>query len=232
MANEHPDGSVKSLWQGQDDGAPDVADCRRRAEANESRTRRRRLVVGVSIVNNVAICAALAWLMPPSRPFVAVFFIAVSFAQVQALADVDERGHGRVARAERAADDRADVRGGDGLWGGVAGVPVILVARVQDEPQVGRDRRADERRAVHDLGDVFEALRELDVVDDGVDGRESAEDLRGREAGFEGGVFLGVEGLRVRHAAGHPEDDDAVGGGGELGGGGLVGKKRGGKARR
>ena len=72
MANEHPDGSVKSLWQGQDDGAPApaVGEIRRRAEANESRTRRRRLVVGVSIVNNVAICAALAWLMPPSRPFV------------------------------------------------------------------------------------------------------------------------------------------------------------------
>ena len=87
MANEHPDGSVKSLWQGQDDGAPApaVGEIRRRAEANESRTRRRRLVVGVSIVNNVAICAALAWLMPPSRPFVAVFFLAVSFAQVQAL---------------------------------------------------------------------------------------------------------------------------------------------------
>lgn len=43
------------------------------------------LVFWVSIVNNVAICVAFAWYQPQARPFVAVFFLAVSFAQVQAL---------------------------------------------------------------------------------------------------------------------------------------------------
>jgi hypothetical protein len=87
MANEHPDGSAKSLWQEQDEGTPALAvgEIRRRAEAGEAMARRRRLVFGVSIVNNVAICAVVAWRMPPSRPFVAVFFLAVLFAQAQAL---------------------------------------------------------------------------------------------------------------------------------------------------
>jgi len=87
MATESPDGDVKVLWQRQEEQAPQVtvAAIRRRAAAIEAQARRRRLVFWMSIVNNVAICAALAWLMPQSRPFVAVFFLAVSLAQIQAL---------------------------------------------------------------------------------------------------------------------------------------------------
>jgi hypothetical protein len=87
MATENPDGAVKALWQGQGTQAPHVtvAAVRRRAEEIESKARRRRLVFWVSIVNNVAICAVLAWVMPQTRPFVAVFFLAVSLAQIQAL---------------------------------------------------------------------------------------------------------------------------------------------------
>lgn len=87
MATERPDGDVKALWQRQEQQAlaVTITGVRRRAEEIEAKARRRRLVFWVSIVNNVAICAALAWLMPHTRPFVAVFFLAVSFAQIQAL---------------------------------------------------------------------------------------------------------------------------------------------------
>jgi hypothetical protein len=87
MATDHPDGDVKTLWQRQDQPAQDVAlsAVRRRAETIAATARRRTLVFWISIVNNLAICAGLAWFMPQTRPFVAVFFLAVSFAQIQAL---------------------------------------------------------------------------------------------------------------------------------------------------
>ena len=40
----------------------------------------------------------------------------------------------------------ADVRAGDRLRRHVAGVPVVLVPRVQDVPEVGQHVRADQRR--------------------------------------------------------------------------------------
>lgn len=87
MATEHPDGDVAGLWLRQDDGHRDVAlaDVRRRAEALGTKLRLRQRVFWLSIVNNVAICAGFAWFRPETRPFVAVFFLAVSFAQIQAL---------------------------------------------------------------------------------------------------------------------------------------------------
>lgn len=87
MASERPDADVKTLWQCQALQALDVtvSGVRRRANEIEATARRRRLVFRVSIVNNVAICAAMAWFLPQARPFVAVFFLAVSFAQVEAL---------------------------------------------------------------------------------------------------------------------------------------------------
>src|SRR4249919_2742520 len=86
MAGENP-GDVKALWQRQQDEPQDVAvaSVRRRAVTIEAAARRRSLVFRLSIVNNVAICAALAWVRPETRPFVAVFFLAVSLAQIQAL---------------------------------------------------------------------------------------------------------------------------------------------------
>lgn len=87
MATENPRGDVKALWQRQDEDAPRVtaAGVRRRSEEIEAKARRRRLVFWVSIVNNIGICAGLVWVMPQTRPFVAVFFLAVSLAQIQAL---------------------------------------------------------------------------------------------------------------------------------------------------
>ena len=86
MSGENP-GDVKALWQRQQEEPQDVAiaSVRRRALTIEATARRRSLVFRLSIVNNVAICAALAWLRPETRPFVAVFFLAVSLAQIEAL---------------------------------------------------------------------------------------------------------------------------------------------------
>jgi hypothetical protein len=87
MASENPGGGVKALWQRQQEEPQDVsvASVRRRAVTIEAAVRRRSLVFRLSIVNNVAICAVLAWLRPETRPFVAVFFLAVSLAQIEAL---------------------------------------------------------------------------------------------------------------------------------------------------
>ena len=76
MAGENPGGDVKALWQRQQEEPQDVAlaSVRRRAVTIETAARRRSLVFRLSIVNNVAICAVLAWLRPETRPFVAVFF--------------------------------------------------------------------------------------------------------------------------------------------------------------
>ena len=86
MSGENP-GDVKALWQRQQEEPQDVAvaSVRRRALTIEATARRRSLVFRLSIVNNVAICAALPWLRPETRPFVAVFFLAVSLAQIEAL---------------------------------------------------------------------------------------------------------------------------------------------------
>ena len=46
-------------------------------------------------------------------------------------------------------DPRADVRRGHRLRRDVAGVPVILVPRMQDVAEVGDDVRTDQRAAVH-----------------------------------------------------------------------------------
>ena len=50
----------------------------------------------------------------------------LALANIEPLADVDERRHRRVARPKRAGDHRADVRGGDRLRRRVAGVPLGL----------------------------------------------------------------------------------------------------------
>ena len=86
-------------------------------------------------------------------------------------------GMAGIVRPAHPGDPRAEVRRGHGLRRDVAGVPVVLVPRVQDVPQVGDDVRADQRAAVHHLGDVLQPLRDLDVVHDRVDGREGAQDL-------------------------------------------------------
>jgi hypothetical protein len=87
MATEHQAGDVKTLWQRQDQPAQEIAlgAVRRRAETIAAGARRRTLVLWVSIVNNVAICAWIAWALPQAWPFVVVFFLAACVAQIQGL---------------------------------------------------------------------------------------------------------------------------------------------------
>ena len=69
-------------------------------------------------------------------------------------------------------DHRPDVRHRHRLRRDVAGVPVILVPRVQDEAEIRGHEGSNHRALVDDAGDVLEPLRELDVVDLRVDGRK------------------------------------------------------------
>ena len=54
-------------------------------------------------------------------------------------------------------------------------------------------------------------LRELDVVDGGVDRRERAQHVLDVHARLKRRVALRVERFGLRHAAGHPEHDDRIG---------------------
>ena len=57
----------------------------------------------------------------------------LSLADIEPLADVYEGRHRWVERTERAGDDRAEMRSGHGLRRRVAGMPLILMARVQNK---------------------------------------------------------------------------------------------------
>ena len=100
----------------------------------------------------------------------------------------------------------------NGLRRHVAGVPVILMARVQDVAEIGRLERADDRAAIHHAGDALEPLRDLDVVDGGIDAGERAQHALGANTRLERRIALRIERLGLRHATGHPEHDDGIGG--------------------
>ena len=79
-------------------------------------------------------------------------------AQFQILADVEERRNVRMPGPERACEKRAHVRHQQRLRRGVSGVPVILMLGVQNLAQVADAVGANQRAAVHHLGDLFQAL--------------------------------------------------------------------------
>src|SRR6185503_9101082 len=109
----------------------------------------------------------------------------LAFADVEALADVDEGGHCGIQWPQRARDDRPKVRAGDGLRRLIARVPVELMPRVKDEAQVACRVTADQCATIHHLGDSLQAPGKLDVIDHGVDLRERAEDVRRLDAFLE-----------------------------------------------
>src|SRR5207253_10458004 len=90
-------------------------------------------------------------------------FQFLAFAQVETLADVNEGGDGRIARAKSSGDNRADMRRGDGLRRRIAGVPLVLMARMQNEAEIAGGVGTNQRRAIHHAGDFFAALRQLAV---------------------------------------------------------------------
>ena len=132
-------------------------------------------------------------------------------ADLQVLADVDERRNLRIARPQRAGDHRAHVRRGHGLRRRIAGVPMELMPRMQNEPQIAHAVRANQRAAVHDFGDALQAGGDLDLIDGGVDRRERAQHALGFHARFKRRVALGIERFGLRHAASHPQQNQAIG---------------------
>src|SRR5205085_8285192 len=103
------------------------------------------------------------------------------------------------------------MRHGDCLRGHVTSVPMILVSRMQNEAEIRALKCADYRASVDNASNALQALRELDVIDRGIDSREGAQYFFGAHAGFERSVSLRVEGLCLRHATRHPQNDHRVG---------------------
>ena len=62
-------------------------------------------------------------------------------------------GHLRLLRPEQLRNPRADVRHGDRLRRLIAGMPVVLMARVQNESEIADAVRSDQRPPIHDLRD-------------------------------------------------------------------------------
>ena len=67
-----------------------------------------------------------------------------------ALSDVDERWHHGIAWAKNLGHPCTDVWACDGLGGHVTGVPMILVARVEDASEVGLEVASNEGAAIED----------------------------------------------------------------------------------
>jgi hypothetical protein len=126
------------------------------------------------------------------------------------LADVDEGGHHLVARAEHLGHPGADMRTGDRLRRHIAGVPVILMTRVQNAAEVRLHGAADERAAIHHLRDVFEPLADFDAIDARVDRREGAEHAFDLQTLLKGQVALRIKGVGRGHAACHPQKDARI----------------------
>ncbi len=132
-------------------------------------------------------------------------------ADFQVLANPDERRHGGIPRPQRSRHDRAEVRHRDRLRRHVPGVPVILMARVEDEPEIRGLKRANERAAIHHARDALQPLRDLDVIDGRIDRRKRAQHALGPHARLERRVAFRIEGLGLSHPASHPQHDDRVG---------------------
>ena len=120
-------------------------------------------------------------------------------------------GNGGILRPLALGNPRAEVRSGDRLRRLVARVPMVLVPRMENLPQVARHVRADQRAAVEDGGDLLQPLRDADIVDRRRDRGKGAQHPVRFEPFIKGDVALRVERLGVGHAAGHPQEHDAIG---------------------
>lgn len=118
--------------------------------------------------------------------------------------------------SQKARHPRSKVWGGDGLRGHVAGVPVVLVAGVENAAEVGLDMRADQSCPVHDLSDFLQSLADFDTVERGINGGEGAQDFFDGQAFLEWEVAFGVECFRGGHPASHPQENAAVSRGGGM----------------
>ena len=110
-----------------------------------------------------------------------------------------------------AGDHRPHVRRGNRLRRRITGMPVELMPRVENESKIADAMRTDQRSSIHQLRDALQPLRNLDVVNGGVDARERAEHRVRCESGFVRRVALRVERFRLRHSARHPKQNHGVG---------------------
>ena len=80
------------------------------------------------------------------------------------------------------------------------------------QPEIGALVGADERGAVHHLRDALQALRDLDVIDDSINGGKCAEHALGAHSATDthGGILLGVTLGLFCFAPGHAGSFDVL----------------------
>src|SRR5439155_21950132 len=125
-------------------------------------------------------------------------------ANLHVLPDRDEWRNRRVLRSEGLRNHRTDVGHRNRLRRNVAGMPMVLMPRVEDEAEIGSLEAADDRSSIDYACDALEALRDLDVIDRGVNARKGAQNPFGSDTGLERRVSLRIERFGLCHAAGQP----------------------------
>ena len=125
-------------------------------------------------------------------------------ADLHVLADVDEGGDVGVLGPKGSTDERPHMRHRNTLRRLIAGMPMILMARVQNEAEVADAVRAKEDSSIENPGRLLEALGHLHAVEHGGNRREGGEHTIALEARFIGRIEFWIEGLGLCHSARHP----------------------------
>ena len=87
-----------------------------------------------------------------------------TLTNIQALADVNESRHCGVLWAKGTGHHRPDVRTCDRLRWRVAGMPVKLMPRVEDESQITRRISTDQGAAIHHLSHLLQPLTQANTI--------------------------------------------------------------------
>src|SRR5215471_8551156 len=98
----------------------------------------------------------------------------------------------------------------------VTGVPVELMPRVQYEAEIAGLIGPDQRRTIHYARDLFETLRDLDVVHGRINLWKRTQHAIRFKTCLKRRESLWIESLGLRHAARHPKQDESIGGRREL----------------
>ena len=115
----------------------------------------------------------------------------LSFADIEALSHIDKGGKGRIQGTESAANNGANVGCGNRLRRCITRVPLVLMASVQDKPEITGGVGTNQCRTIHNAGDVFQTGGDLNVIDSSIDRRKGAENLVWRKPARTGGPRLG-----------------------------------------
>ena len=140
-------------------------------------------------------------------------FQFLTLTVVEALTDVDERGHRRILRPKGSRQHCAEMRRSDRLWRCVARVPLILMPRVQYVAEITCGVTAYESSAIHHCGHLLQTFRKPDAVYRSWNAWEGAEERIGRHSFRERRVAFRIERLCGCHPAAHPQHDHRISGG-------------------